>query len=433
MSTHTSTIQEQRWWSQTSKFSGLNGTFLGFITELKKELEHNLRKQKEKSRNWVICNRALKYITIIHNFSLSTKKDLDTNKNLINMRRVIDHLPLPRVAPSESVTVNIDGEDVEINSDVELEPAEGENAIGFPKGWLKTESAREVSTYLKNVIESAVTGPALDTIKHMGMSRDRNGFETLERLAFTYGRDAGQVVNLPHNFVWGQGDLAVDWTNYKQMLDTCEYVQLHPTNESAMVTCALMGFENYNNSYRILDNVRTQVGERPTWSKFKDAVDKFLGDIYRRQFETAMIKNTDNIQAMTASSVFVQTNPQINYVNSQFRGKQMKNNREKKGKGKGKGRGDKQPKQPKQPEQYKPMKQTTDVEMKMNKCAWCDMTNHASHECKTYGKGKWDGKQCNKCKGYNHPPALCPSPGKKKFKAAMIAEAGGSSSHEQDE
>ena len=332
------------------------------------------------------------------------------------MRRVIDHLPLPRVTPSDPVVVEIDGQDVEINSDVELEPAEGQSAIGFPKGWLKSESAREISTYLKNVIESAVTGPALDTIKHMGMSRDRNGFETLERLAFTYGRDAGQVVNLPHNFVWGQGDLAVDWTNYKQMLDTCEYVQLHPTNESAMVTCALMGLGNYNNSYRILDNVRTQVGERPTWSKFKDAVDNFLGDIYRRQFETAMIKNTDNIQAMTASSVFVQTNPQINYVNSQLRGKQMKNNREKKGKGKGKGRGDKQPKQPKQPEQYKPMKQTTDVEMKMNKCAWCDMTNHASHECKTYGKGKWDGKQCNKCKGYNHPPALCPSPGKKNLK-----------------
>ena len=431
MSTHTSIVQEQRWWSQSSKFSGLNGTFLGFITELKKELEHNCRKQKDKTRNWVICNRALRYVTIIHNFSLSTKKDLEEHPNLMKMRRVIDHIPLPSVLRSNPVTVQIDGHDVEINSDVELEPAEGQNSIGFPKGWLKTESAREVSTYLKNIIESAVTGPALDTIKHMGMSRDRNGFDTLTRLAVTYGRDAGQVVNLPHNFVWGLGDLAVDWTNYKQMLDTCEYIQLHPTNESAMVTCALMGFENYNNSYRILDNVRTQVGERPNWIQFKEAVDKFLGDIYRRQFEQAMIKNTDNIQAMTASSVFAQTTPQINYVNSQFRGKQWKNNSENnrnKGKGKGKGRGNRQPKQP---GQYKPTEQSTDVKMQMNKCAWCDYTNHSSHECKTFGKGKWDGKQCNKCKGYNHPPAICPSPGKKKYRAAMIAETGGTSSTEQ--
>ena len=424
MSTHTSVIQEQRWWSQTSKFSGLNGTFLGFINELKKELEHNLRKQKEKTRNWVICSRALKYVTIIHNFSLSTKKDLDENPNLKKMRQCIDHVPLPKVAASQSVVVPIDGIDVEISSDVELEPPAGTTAIGFPKGWLKTESAREVSTYLKNVIESAVTGPALDTIKHMGMARDRNGFDTLERLAFTYGRDAGQVVNLPHNFVWGQGDLAVDWTNYKQMLDTCEYIQIHPTNESAMVSCALMGFEQYNNSYRILDNIRTRVGERPNWKQFKEAVDTFLGDIYRRQFETAMLKNTDNIQAMTASSVFAQTTPQINYVHSQFRGKQMKYNKEKKGKGKGRGN-----KQPKQPEQNKPTEQQSDVNMKSNKCAWCDMTNHASHECKSYGKGKWEGKQCNRCKGYGHPPSLCPSPGKKKYRAAMIAETGGTSAN----
>ena len=254
------------------------------------------------------------------------------------------------------------------------------------------------------------------------MSRDRNGFDTIARLAHTYGRDAGQVTNLPHNFVWGKGDLAVDWNNYKQMLDTCEYIAIHPQNESSMVTCALIGFEQYNNSYRILDNVRTQAGERPTWNDFKTAVDNFLGDIWRRQFETAMVKNVDNIQAMTASSVFAQTTPQINYVNSQFRGKQMKSN-----KGKGKGRGNKQPKQT---EQYKPTEPSTDVKMKMNKCAWCDMTNHASYECKTFGKGRWDGKQCNRCKGYNHPPSICPSPGKKKFRAALVAETGATSSTE---
>ena len=195
MATHTSTTQEQRWWTQAGKFSGLNGTFTGFITELRKEIEYNLGKKKENTRAWVVINRALKYVIIINNWMLSSKTQLDNNVQLQKMRKAIEHCPLPAAAPS--ATVFIDGE--EISSDVELSPSPDERPTGFPKGWLPTPQGREVSNYLKNIIESSVTGPALDTIKHMGMSRDRNGFDTLERLAVTYGRDAAHVTKLPNN------------------------------------------------------------------------------------------------------------------------------------------------------------------------------------------------------------------------------------------
>ena len=280
MATHTSPTQEQRWWSQTGKFSGLNGTFTGFITELRKEIEFNLGKKKENTRGWVVINRALKYVTIISHWTLSSKQQLDSCVPLQKMRKAIEHCPLPAAAPS--VVVQVNGED--ISSDVELNPTEQERPAGFPKGWLPTQQGREVSNYLKNIIESSVTGPALETIKHMGMSRDRNGFDTLERLAVTYGRDAAHVTNLPNNFVWGNGELSVGWASYKHMLESCEYIILHPKNEPLMVQCALNGFENYQGSYRILGNIRSTLGENPRWASFRDHCDSFLGDIYRQEF-----------------------------------------------------------------------------------------------------------------------------------------------------
>ena len=63
------------------------------------------------------------------------------------------------------------------------------------------------------------------------------------------------------------------------------------------------------------------------------------------------------------------------------------------------------------------------MDIKQKKCAWCGETKHATHECTNFGKGKWAGKQCNKCKGYNHPPAVCPNPGTKKLNAALVAVA----------
>ena len=67
--------------------------------------------------------------------------------------------------------------------------------------------------FIKNVIESSLVGAALEVVKNLGMPRDRTGFNTVERLAKVYGRDAGMINCLPANFVWGDGSLVSDWTS----------------------------------------------------------------------------------------------------------------------------------------------------------------------------------------------------------------------------
>ena len=46
-------------------------------------------------------------------------------------------------------------------------------------------------------------------------------------------------------------------------------------------------------------------------------------------------------------------------------------------------------------------------------CAWCGENSHQTDKCETFGNGKWDKKQCNRCKGYGHPQEMCVTPIKK--------------------
>ena len=425
--THTSAIQEQRFWTQSEKFNGLNGNFLAYMSEVRKEMLHHLANKGEKTRQYKVIERACKYITLIYNYNIGSDTQLRECKAIIKLREVIKYVPLPKVqkettrkytitrtrAATETTAESTYTE--ELTSDVEMDPPE--EAKGWPKGWCDNTQEREVSEYIKNVIESSVTGAALEVVKNMGMPRDRTGFDTVERLAKVYGRDAGMINCLPANFVWGCGSLVSDWTSYKHQLDSTEYVRVHPTNEPMMVQCALQGFDQYNNSYRVLDHVRTNAGENPKWEKFKEVVDKFIGDTYRSQFCTAMYQNHNGLQAMTAAGVLekIPDNPteydeyMINYVANQFQGK--------KAKAKGKGFN-------KKPES-KPTKAQFDSQASnrtKQKCAWCNDKSHLTYQCKTYGNGKFKDKKCNRCGGIGHPQGACINPPKeivKKFETVV--------------
>ena len=180
-----------------------------------------------------------------------------------------------------------------------------------------------------------------------------------------------------------------------------------------MVSCATEGFGNYNNSNRILDYIRTSCGEKAPWADFKKYVDKFLGDLHRSQFTKAIMHNDNGLAAMTTAAVLNPEDPEyINYVQNQFKPKG------KKGKGKGKnqkskGKNNQQFSNPPNSKGKGGGKNNNNNNTK--KCAWCG-SNHHSHQCKTHGDGKWDTKQCNRCKGFGHPQAACITPMKKKEK-----------------
>ena len=150
------------------------------------------------------------------------------------IREIIKHVPLPartKEAEKQRKAIvkrkNSAGveEQFEITSDFECEkPAE---ATAWPKGWCDTPQEREVSNYIKNVIDAAIIGPAKEVVMNMGMSRDRTGFETVERLAEVYGRNAAHIVMMPYNFVWGKNSLIEDWSNYKHKIENTKLRKNH--------------------------------------------------------------------------------------------------------------------------------------------------------------------------------------------------------------
>ena len=248
----------------------------------------------------------------------------------------------------------------------------------------------------------------METISSIGTTRDRTGFETVERLADVYGRNAALIASIPQDFVWGNNSLVFDWNNYKHQIDTTEYVRLHPQNEPLVVHYATKGMKNYSNSYRLLDHIRVSIGEMPTWDEYKATVNKFLGDVHRSHFVDNVYSNHNGLQAMTAASVIETNNPEelsINYVANQFRGHKQK----------GKGKGKKEGNSDKSNQTMKPNPTSYDNQKKKGKksCAWCGENSHQTDKCETFGHGKWDNKQCNRCKGYGHPQEMCVTPIKK--------------------
>ena len=169
------------------------------------------------------------------------------------------------------------------------------------------------------MVDAAVSGPAMEVICSMGMARDRTGFETIERLADVYGRNAALIVQIPWSFVWGNNSMVYDWNNYKHQIDGNEYTRLHPQNTPAVIHQAVKGLHKYENSYRLLDHIRCSVGEFPKWDDFKTAVDKFLGDVHRSHFVTNVFTNHNGLQAMNTAGILVPDDKddevvQINYI-----------------------------------------------------------------------------------------------------------------------
>ena len=59
------------------------------------------------------------------------------------------------------------------DSDMEISAPKGEAGLAYPKGWCKSTAEREVWEFLKNTIEGALQGAALEVVNAMGMPRDR--------------------------------------------------------------------------------------------------------------------------------------------------------------------------------------------------------------------------------------------------------------------
>ena len=118
------------------------------------------------------------------------------------------------------------------------------------------------------VIDAGCALQAAEVIQSMGPYNDRTGFATVGRLADVFGRGAGHLNLLPTKFEWGTKNLYLGWADYKLMIQTHDYLNLHSGCEKLVVESAKVGFETYNDAHRVLDYVRTQLGDNPSWAIF---------------------------------------------------------------------------------------------------------------------------------------------------------------------
>ena len=325
------------------------------------------------------------------------------------VRAQIQQIPLPGNT-GEQTTINVlEGEQL-----VPRQVIPFNFQTNFSQG-LENTHEHEVSHYLKLVIDAGCAGQAAEVIQSMGTYNDRTGFATIERLADVFGREAGHLTLLPTTFEWGTKNLCLDWSNFKLLIQTHDYLSLHPGCEKLVVESAKVGFESYNDSHRVLDYVRTQLGDNPKWQDFIEKVDKFLGDTFRDQFERALTSNQIGTGALNTFSVTQKTEDteQINKVGYGFdfmpKAKITPINNPK---GKGKGRKNVNDSGKNSKQQPKPKREA--VEKKSKVCAWCQSREHATFQCKTYGDGKWEKKSCNRYRGTGHPQEACANPPKAK-------------------
>ena len=100
---HTNQTQGQRYWPHMEKFNGFNGNFLAFIYELIKQIGWTKENSKEGTRTWKIQERAIKYLTLLYNYNLASKKEILESEHVQRYRHAIRTIPLPVTTKSPDV------------------------------------------------------------------------------------------------------------------------------------------------------------------------------------------------------------------------------------------------------------------------------------------------------------------------------------------
>ena len=170
-------FQQARYWQHEEKFTGMNGTWLGYINELIKEVKYQMDQTKEGTMLYKVRERACKLLQLIYNHRIQTREGFEHPQ----MTRYISNIKKKAL-----IAVKRDSLDSfdDIDTDIEGEYVDpGEH-------WIPEKPFRIVAEYLLNIIESSIAGPAHDVIQNLGFDRDRNGYLALQRLAEAFGRSA---------------------------------------------------------------------------------------------------------------------------------------------------------------------------------------------------------------------------------------------------
>ena len=191
-------FHQARYWQHEEKFTGMNGTWLGYVNELIKEVKYQMDQTKEGTRLHKVKERAMKLLQLIYNLRIQTREDFENKK----MKEYVSNIKKKELLNAKRAQSFDSYEDIDTDIEGKFEDP-GEH-------WIPEKPFRAVAEYLLNIIESSISGMAHDVIQNLGFERDRNGYLALQRLAEAFGRSAQHTACIPQNFEWGTNALHTD-------------------------------------------------------------------------------------------------------------------------------------------------------------------------------------------------------------------------------
>ena len=75
-------FQKARYWQHAETFTGLNGTWLGYVNELIKEIKYQLESTKENTMIYKVRERAMKLLQLVYNLRINDGSTFTTHERL---------------------------------------------------------------------------------------------------------------------------------------------------------------------------------------------------------------------------------------------------------------------------------------------------------------------------------------------------------------
>ena len=378
---------------ESQKYNGYNEPLISFVEKLYHKCRQAYEQLDEKILLYKILYITTSILEVVYYFNISTTDQFKNNQWIhyyINEVRRKCKPPTLQNDIDKVCKQNGKGEAYHVRTTNKYGPEEH-------------PYIKDVSTILCEILLKSTKGPALEMLTEYIKERnnDRNGIDMLNRLIEVFGTSPIQVAMIPYLFDWTKFSLDKSWSEYKKCLNTENFFEIHPTLTSTAIAYAKLGFEKHEAGIRLLDYLRIALGEGSEykWTEFEAHVNKYLGNVYRRNFERAMLENKASNKLLGIDASW-KDETVMDICN-------IKNYRDK-------------------PDQFpgveflkkaikiikKEKKSSTKKTSKGKKippvCGWCGR-NHPSYACLRKNVKKWENHYCTNCGGKGHPKTVCTS------------------------
>ena len=253
------------------RWDGYSKPLMKFIHEIYVICYHLLSEENRKTLNRAVLEHTVVFLNIITGLNLDTVRKFDESPQLQSFiaqmkRNVTDH--------EKQITVDNDQRET---------------------------MEKKVSAKIEFILFNTVGGFPLEVLKIFNRKEKwTNGILMLRRLIETFQPSLAHIALIPYLFDWKKEDLYKSWINYNNCLIEQDFLNHHPTLMSTVITRAKIGFQNSEEGIRLLDHIRVKLGDGNDymWDVFKETVNEWFGDPYRREFETAVLENKVENQAL---------------------------------------------------------------------------------------------------------------------------------------